>query len=62
MNIFNQYKIKIKNLVINLNNRGRINLTENIDDFTIDIPPKNFNGDISCNVALILAKSNNLLY
>ena len=58
MNIFSQYTIKIKKLVNNLKNKGKIDLPSNLDSVIVDIPPKNFLGDISCNVAMIISKIN----
>jgi arginyl-tRNA synthetase len=58
MNIFSQYTIKIKKLVNNLKNKGKIDLPSNLDSVIVDIPPKKFLGDISCNVAMIISKIN----
>jgi len=58
MNIFSQYTIKIKKLVNNLKNKGKIDLPSNLDGVIVDIPPKKFLGDISCNVAMIISKIN----
>ena len=58
MNIFFQYTIKIKKLINNLKNKGKIDLPSNLDSVIVDIPPKNFLGDISCNVAMIISKIN----
>ena len=58
MNIFSEYTIKIKDLVNKLNSDNILELPDNLDGINIDIPPKGFTGDISCNVALVLSKSN----
>ena len=58
MNIFSQYTVKIKKLLNDLKKKGKIILPNNLDDIFVDIPPKNFLGDISCNVAMILSKIN----
>ena len=58
MNIFSEYTIKIKKLVNNLKNKGKIDLPSNLDSVIVDIPPKKFLGDISCNVAMIISKIN----
>ena len=42
MNIFSQYTIKIKKLVNNLKNKGKIDLPSNLDSVIVDIPPKFF--------------------
>ena len=58
MNIFSQYTVKIKKLLNDLKKKGKIILPNNLDGIFVDIPPKNFLGDISCNVAMILSKIN----
>ena len=58
MNIFLQYTVKIKKLLNDLKKKGKIILPNNLDSIFVDIPPKNFSGDISCNVAMILSKIN----
>ena len=58
MNIFSEYAIRIKNLVKKLNSNNKLKLPDNLDGINIDVPPKGFIGDISCNVALVLSKPN----
>ena len=58
MNIFFQYTVKIKKLLNDLKKKDKIILPNNLDSIFVDIPPKNFSGDISCNVAMILSKIN----
>ena len=58
MNIFSEYTIKIKDLVNKLNSDNKLELPDNLDGINIDITPKDFTGDISCNVALVLSKPN----
>ena len=58
MNIFFQYTIKIKKLVNDLKKKGKLNLPTNLDNVIVDIPPENFVGDISCNIAMIISKIN----
>jgi len=59
MNLFSEYKKKIINNLKKLEKKSIIKISDNIESLTIDIPPKNQKGDISCNAALILAKINN---
>ena len=56
MNIFNIYKKKIKNLIIANHLALKIDSKINFDGIVIEIPPQKFNFDLSCNIALILAK------
>ena len=56
MNIFENYLEKFNNLV--LSNLDKLNLEKNInfDGVVIEIPPQEFNYDLSTNIALVLAK------
>ncbi len=58
MNIFDIYLAKIKKILVNAKKDNQIILPENLDSINVDIPPKNFNCDISTNVAMVLAKVN----
>ena len=60
MNIFEEYLNKIK--VIILKNQDSLKLS-NINDFkgvTVEIPPVEFNFDLSCNISLVLGKLNKI--
>ena len=56
MNIFENYLEKFNNLV--LSNLDKLNLEKsiNFDGVVIEIPPQEFNYDLSTNIALVLAK------
>ena len=58
MNIFEHYLIKIKNIISDLNKKGYLDLPDNLDGITAEIPPSKFNSDISTNVAMFLSKIN----
>ena len=58
MNIFDLYLEKIRNLVIKLNKDGLIELPETLNGINVDIPPSNFDHDISTNVSMVLSKIN----
>ncbi len=58
MNIFDLYLDKIKVLIIKLNKDGLIELPETLNSVNVDIPPPNFNCDISTNVSMVLSKIN----
>ena len=58
MNIFDIYLGKIKNLVKKLNKEGLIILPESLIGVNVDIPPSNFDCDISTNVSMVLSKIN----
>ncbi|MBD1157562.1 arginine--tRNA ligase, partial [Pelagibacterales bacterium SAG-MED20] len=57
-NIFDLYLDKIINLVKTLNKDGQIELPENLDGVNVDIPPANFNCDISTNISMVLSRIN----
>ena len=59
MNIFSIYLEKIKEFLIDLEKHKRIKLFDNLNNLTIELTPKDLQGDISCNAALILSKVNN---
>jgi arginyl-tRNA synthetase len=58
MNIFDLYLDKIKNLVKKLNKDRLIDLPESLNGINVDIPPANFECDISTNVSMVLSKIN----
>jgi arginyl-tRNA synthetase len=58
MNIFGIYLKKIKNLIVRLNKNGLIELPESLNGINVDIPPPNFDYDISSNVCMVLSKAN----
>ena len=58
MNIFDIYLDKIKNLIKKLNDKGLIELPESLKSINVDIPPPNFDYDISTNVSMVLSKIN----
>ena len=60
MNIFENYLLKIKKII--LENKDNLNL-ENIkilSDVNLEIPPEHFNCDLSTNIALVLSKKNKI--
>jgi len=58
MNIFDLYLVKIKDLLLKLNKENLIELPENLNGINVDIPPPNFDCDISTNAAMVLSKVN----
>ena len=60
MNIFEDYLNKIK--VIILKNQESLKLlnTNNFKGVTVEIPPAEFNFDLSCNISLVLGKLNKI--
>ena len=58
MNIFTIYLNKIKNLILTLNQEGLIQIPKDLNSINVDIPPEQFDSDISTNVAMVLSKIN----
>lgn len=58
MNIFDHYLDKIIILIKKLNKEGSLELPESLNGINVDIPPLNFDCDISTNVAMVLSKAN----
>ena len=59
MNIFSIYLKKITEFLIYLEKNKQIKLSKNLNNLTVELTPKNLQGDISCNAALVLSKINN---
>ena len=59
MNIFLDYQDKIFISLKKLEKKKLIRIPKKLRGLTVELPPKNENAAISCNAALILAKSNN---
>ena len=58
MNIFDLYLDKIIILIKKLNKNGSIELPQSLNGINVEIPPSNFDCDISTNVAMVLSKIN----
>jgi arginyl-tRNA synthetase len=58
MNIFNIYLDKIKDLIMKLKDEGLIELPESLKGINVDVPPPDFDCDISTNVSMVLSKIN----
>ena len=60
MNIFENHLREIRDLI--LKNQSQLNLSniDNLKNINLEVPPDEFNFDLSCNVAMILGKSNNI--
>ena len=58
MNIFDEYLIKVKDILLKLSKKGDLILPDTLNGITTEVPPAKFNSDISTNVAMILSKLN----
>ena len=58
MNIFENYLLKINKIILDNKKILRLSILENLDNINLEVPPDQFNYDLSTNVSLVLAKSN----
>ena len=58
MNLFSNYQKKILYYLKSLEKKNIIDLPNNLKSLTVELPPKRHEADMSCNVAMILAKFN----
>ena len=58
MNIFEIYREHIISLLHDLNKKNVLKIPDNLKNVNVDIPPKQFEGDISSNVAMVLSNLN----
>ena len=59
MSLFLDYQKKILKSLKKLEKKKLIKIPSQLKGFTIELPPKSYKADLSCNAALILAKTNN---
>ncbi len=60
MNIFENYLLIINKLIKTNKDILKITNLDNVKSINLEIPPEHFNYDLSTNIALVLAKTNNL--
>ena len=60
MNLFLDYQKKIFKSLKLLEKRKKIKFPSKIQNFNVDLPPKNQKAHLACNAAMILAKYNNI--
>ncbi|RPH01553.1 MAG: arginine--tRNA ligase [Candidatus Pelagibacter sp. TMED153] len=60
MNIFEEYLNKITNLILKNQKFLKLNTINNFKGIAVEIPPPNFNFDLSCNAGLVLGKINKI--
>ena len=61
MNLFLDYQKKIFKSLKTLEKKKMIKIHSKLKNFKVELPPKNLKADMSCNAAMILAKTNNIL-
>ena len=60
MNIFEYYLSEISYLVLNHKKELKLNNLDNLKNINLEVPPNHFNFDLSCNISLVLGKSNHI--
>ena len=60
MNVFDHYLSEIKNVVLNYKTVLKLDDLKKLQNINLEVPPEQFNFDLSCNISLVLAKSNKL--
>ena len=60
MNIFEKYLSKINKLILDKKNILKLTNFDNLNNVNLEVPPEQFNFDLSTNISLILSKANKL--
>ncbi len=60
MNIFEFYLSEISNLILSHKIDLKLKNLDNLKNVNLEVPPEQFNFDLSCNISLVLGKSNQL--
>ena len=60
MNIFENYLSEINRLVLNHKESLKLKDISNLKSVNLEVPPDKFNFDLSCNISMVLGKSNHL--
>jgi len=58
MNIFENHLKEIQDLILAKKDILKLEKIENLDKINLEVPPEQFNFDLSCNIAMVLGKSN----
>ena len=60
MNIFEHHLSEIKKIILLEKNFLKVNHVDEFKGVNLEIPPEKFNFDLSCNIAMVLGKKNNI--
>ena len=60
MNIFEYYLDEIKNLTLSRKDFLDLDKLDNLQGVNLEVPPENFDFDLSCNIALVLGRKNKI--
>ena len=60
MNIFENYSLKINKIILDNKDTLKLKDLTNLKNVHLEVPPEQFNFDLSSNISLVLSKGNNL--
>ncbi len=60
MNIFEHHLHEIRKIIISEKDSLKLKVIENLQGVNLEIPPEQFNFDLSCNIAMVLGKKNKI--
>ncbi len=60
MNIFEQHLSEIRKIIFSEKDSLQLKDIDNLKGVNLEIPPAQFNFDLSCNVAMVLGKKNKI--
>ena len=60
MNIFEYHLTEIKEVILSKKNNLNLNEINDFKGVSLEVPPDQFNYDLSCNIAMILGKKNKI--
>ena len=60
MNIFEKYLSKINELILDKKNILKLTNFDNLNNVNLEVPPEQFNFDLSTNISLVLSKANKI--
>ncbi len=60
MNIFEHHLSEIKKLIISEKTTLKLTNVDNLKSISLEVPPEQYNFDLSCNIAMVLGKKNNI--
>ena len=60
MNIFEHHLSEIKKIIFSEKDILKLEKIDNLKGVNLEIPPEQFNFDLSCNIAMVLGKKNKI--
>ena len=60
MNIFEHHLSEIRKIILSEKDSLKLEIIENLQGVNLEIPPEQFNFDLSCNIAMVLGKKNKI--